>query len=172
MMAKDAYAEGCDYQLMSNDDMLIFTKGWAGHVVRAMNHMPCPNFGIVRFVDEWADWAKFTFHVSSRLHMEIFNGVYYPVPYKTTHNDYWIHYTYSGFNSSILLNVHVRNRVKDSLEPGEAPPRYKYDSKDGIKEWVIAGRDHVVHWYREKGKHICPKLALPKTRTLENFEIL
>eukprot|EP00180_Rhodochaete_pulchella_P003774 Plantae.Rhodophyta-Rhodochaete_pulchella.ctg67898.p1 GENE.Plantae.Rhodophyta-Rhodochaete_pulchella.ctg67898~~Plantae.Rhodophyta-Rhodochaete_pulchella.ctg67898.p1 ORF type:complete len:355 (-),score=52.22 Plantae.Rhodophyta-Rhodochaete_pulchella.ctg67898:387-1451(-) len=173
MMAKDAYHEGCDYFFMSNDDMLIFTPGWARMVVTAFERRKtCKNFGIVRFVDEWASWAKFTFHVSTRMHMEIFNGVYYPVPYMTTHNDYWIHHTYSYFKSSVLLDIHVRNRVKDSLEPGEAPPRYQYDNKTSINDWVAAGRAHVSQWVKKHGKERCPALHAGNFGVRDRFEII
>lgn len=83
VLAKDAYYDGCDYFFLSNDDMVFFTEGWVSRsrdslsgIGSAKPHKrPCRYFGTVRFKDEWASWATFTFHVATRLHMEIFGGV-------------------------------------------------------------------------------------------------
>lgn len=166
VMTKDAYYDGCDYFFMSNDDMVFFTSGWVTQAVQSLDGIgspsgkkrPCRYFGTVRFKDEWADWATFTFHVSTRLHMEIFGGVYYPVPYNSAHNDYWIHYVYRGFESSKYRGeVRVRNRVEDvdyALAHQKdtkhvAPPRYEYDKKGDVKKFIRQGRARVQQWLEE-----------------------
>lgn len=162
VLAKDAYYDGCDYFFLSNDDMVIYTRGWVQRAVDSLNGIgsrgkskrPCRYFGLVRFRDEWKSWATFTFHVGTRLHMEIFGGVYYPVPYLSAHNDDWIHRVYGAFNASKLRSeVRVRNRVSDvaaamARKGGQvdAPPRYDYDVKVGIMKNVHAGRAVVKQW--------------------------
>ena len=162
-LAKDAYYDGCDYFFMSNDDMVFFTKGWVARATDSLagigsvpgHKRPCRNLGIVRFKDEWASWATFTFHVSTRLHMEIFGGVYYPVPYNSAHNDYWIHYVYGGFQASKYRGeVKVRNRVEDvdfALAHQKdtkhiAPARYKYDKLGDARKYILEGRAHLKAW--------------------------
>lgn len=162
VLAKDAYYDGCDYFFLSNDDMVIYTRGWVQRAVDSLNGIgsrgpskrPCRHFGLVRFRDEWKSWATFTFHVGTRLHMEIFGGVYYPVPYLSAHNDDWIHRVYGAFNASKFRSeVRVRNRVSDvaaalARKGGQvdAPPRYDYDVKVGIMKNVHAGRAVVKQW--------------------------
>lgn len=162
-LAKDAYYDGCDYFFMSNDDMVFFTKGWVARATDSLagigsvagHKRPCRYLGIVRFKDEWASWATFTFHVSTRLHMEIFGGVYYPVPYYSAHNDYWIHYVYGGFDASKYRGeVKVRNRVDDvdyALAHQKdtkhvAPPRYKYDKLGNARKYILEGRARLKSW--------------------------
>lgn len=166
VLVKDAYYDGCDYFFMSNDDMVFFTKGWVTTSVQSLDGIgssgekkrPCRYFGTVRFKDEWAKWATFTFHVSTRLHVEIFGGTYYPVPYNAAHNDYWIHYVYKGFESSKYRSeIRVRNRVEDvdfALSHQKdtkhiAPPRYEYDKKGDVKKYIRQGRARVERWLRE-----------------------
>jgi hypothetical protein len=165
-MAKDAYYDGCDYFFMSNDDMVFFTRGWVTNAVQSLDgsgspagsKRPCRYLGTVRFKDEWADWATFTFHVSTRLHMEIFGGVYYPVPYNSAHNDYWIHHVYNGFDASKFRGqVKVRNRVADvdfALAHQKdtshvAPPRYQYDKKGDVSKYIRQGRARVQAWLEQ-----------------------
>jgi hypothetical protein len=165
-MAKDAFYDGCDYFFMSNDDMVFFTQGWVTNAVQSLDgsgspagsKRPCRYLGTVRFKDEWADWATFTFHVSTRLHLEIFGGVYYPVPYNSAHNDYWIHQVYDGFGASKFRGqVKVRNRVADveyALAHQKdtthvAPPRYKYDKKGDVSKYIRQGRARVHAWLEQ-----------------------
>ncbi len=162
-LAKDAYYDGCDYFFMSNDDMIFYTKGWvrratdslAGIDVEPGPSRPCRNFGIVRFKDEWAKWATFTFHVSTRLHIEIFGGVYYPVPYNSAHNDNWINHVYSKFQASKYRGeVQVRNRVKDvdyaithqKEHKHIAVARYKYDKPGALRQYITEGQAHLKAW--------------------------
>lgn len=173
VMAKDAFYDGCDYFFMSNDDMVFFTKGWVSSAVQSLNGVgapakhkrPCRYFGIVRFKDEWASWATFTFHVSSRLHLEIFGGTYYPVPYNSAHNDYWIHNVYHAFDSSKYRGeVRVRNRVVDvdfALAHQKdthhvAPPRYQYDKRGDAAKYIRQGRARVEQWLQEnRDTNVC-----------------
>lgn len=165
-MAKDAYYDGCDYFFMSNDDMVFYSSGWVARAKDSLlgkgsnppHERKCRNFGIVRFKDEWANWATFTFHVSTRLHMDIFGGVYYPVPYETAHNDYWIHWVYKAFDSSKYRGeVKVRNRVGDvdwALEHRNekqvvAKPRYEYGKKGNIMKHIMEGRARVREWLKQ-----------------------
>lgn len=165
VLAKDAYYDGCDYFFLSNDDMVIYTRGWVQRAVDSLNGIgsrgsakrPCRYFGLVRFRDEWKSWATFTFHVSTRLHMEIFGGVYYPVPYLSAHNDDWIHRVYWAFSASKLRSeVRVRNRVSDvaaaMARKGKqinAAPRYDYDVKVGIMKNAHAGQAVVKQWLKK-----------------------
>lgn len=174
MLAKDAYYDGCDYFFLSNDDMVFFTPGWVSIAHHSLNGIgappghkrPCRYFGIVRFKDEWANWATFTFHVSTRMHMEIFDGVYYPVPYNSAHNDYWINFVYSHFDASKFRGeVKVRNRVEDVeyalAHPKDkskiAPPRYLYDKRGNARKYILQGRARTQAWL-DKYKHTsrCP----------------
>lgn len=168
VIAKDAYYDGCDYFFLSNDDMVFFTKGWVSRSRDSLNGIgspvphkrPCRNFGIVRFKDEWASWATFTFHVSTRLHLEIFGGVYYPVPYNSAHNDYWINFVYRQFDASKYRGeIRVRNRVddvdyalaheKDTMKV--APPRYQYDKRGNARRYIDEGRARVKAWLKRYG---------------------
>lgn len=174
MLAKDAYYDGCDYFFLSNDDMVFFTSGWVTAAYHSLNGIgaprghkrPCRYFGIVRFKDEWADWATFTFHVATRMHLEIFDTVYYPVPYNSAHNDYWINYVYRHFDASKYRGeVKVRNRVEDVdyalAHPKDkskiAPPRYLYDKRGNARQYILEGRARVQAWL-EKYEHTsrCP----------------
>lgn len=163
VLAKDAYFDGCDYFFLSNDDMVFFTEGWVSRSRDSLNGIgspvghkrPCRYFGIVRFKDEWASWATFTFHVSTRMHMEIFGGVYYPVPYNSAHNDYWINYVYHHFEASKYRGeIRVRNRVDDvdyALAHQKdttkiAPPRYEYDKRGNARRYINEGRARVGAW--------------------------
>lgn len=169
VLAKDAYYDACDYFFMSNDDMVFFTKSWVSSARDSLNGIgspaghkrPCRYFGIVRFKDEWASWATFTFHVSTRMHMEIFGGVYYPVPYNSAHNDYWINYVYRQFDASKFRSeVRVRNRVDDVdyalAHPKDtskiAPPRYEYDKLGNARKHIIEGRARVQQWLKQYQK--------------------
>lgn len=166
VLAKDAYYDGCDYFFLSNDDMVFLTKGWVSRSRDSLNGIgspvgkkrPCRYFGIVRFKDEWASWATFTFHVSTRMHMEIFGGVYYPVPYKNCHNDYWINFVYSNFEASKYRGeVKVRNRVQDveyvlkhpKDKSGIAPARYEYDERGNARKHIDEGRARVRAWLEQ-----------------------
>jgi hypothetical protein len=170
VMAKDAYYDGCDYFFMSNDDMVFFTPGWVAVAVQSLDgrgspakaKRPCRHFGTVRFKDEWASWATFTFHVSTRLHLDIFGGTYYPVPYNSAHNDYWIHMVYKGFDASKFRgSVKVRNRVDDVdyalANPKDtkhiAPPRYEYDKRGDAMKYIRQGRARVRQWLRDNPQH-------------------
>lgn len=169
ILAKDAYYDSCDYFFLSNDDMVFFTKGWVSAARDSLNGIgspiahkrPCRYFGIVRFKDEWASWATFTFHVSTRMHLEIFGGVYYPVPYNSAHNDYWINYVYRQFDASKYRGeVKVRNRVEDVdyalAHPKDtkkiAPPRYDYDKRGDARKYILEGRARVQAWL-DRYKH-------------------
>lgn len=172
-LAKDAYYDGCDYFFLSNDDMVFFTKGWVARATDSLSGIgspvgrkrPCRHLGIVRFKDEWASWATFTFHVSTRLHMEIFGGVYYPVPYNAAHNDYWIHFVYGGFGASKYRGeVKVRNRVDDvdyALAHQKdtkhiAPARYEYDKRGNVKKYILEGRARLRAWIiKNRGTEFC-----------------
>lgn len=166
VLAKDAYYDGCDYFFLSNDDMVFFTSAWVSRAYDSLNGIgsvkphkrPCRYLGIVRFKDEWASWATFTFHVSTRLHLEIFGGIYYPVPYYAAHNDFWIHYVYRGVGASKFRGeVKVRNRVEDvdyALAHQKdtkriALPRYTYDKRGNPMKHINAGRAQVIRWIRE-----------------------
>lgn len=175
-LAKDAYYDGCDYFFLSNDDMVFFTPTWVSRsrdslsgIGSPMGHKrPCRYFGIVRFKDEWANWATFTFHVSTRMHMEIFGGVYYPVPYNSAHNDYWINFVYSHFDASKYRGeIKVRNRVEDVeyalAHPKDtskiAPPRYTYDKRGNARAFIDEGRARVRAWlerYRDTDRCLPP----------------
>lgn len=168
VLAKDAYYDGCDYFFLSNDDMVFFTQGWVSRSTASLNGIgspakhkrPCRYFGIVRFKDEWASWATFTFHVSTRLHMEIFGGVYYPVPYNSAHNDYWINFVYRQFDASKYRGeIRVRNRVDDvdyALAHQKdtkrvAPARYEYDKRGNARKYIEEGRARVKAWLDRYG---------------------
>ncbi|CAN8070911.1 unnamed protein product [Agarophyton chilense] len=175
VLAKDAYYDGCDYFFLSNDDMVFFTKSWVSSARDSLNGIgspighkrPCRYFGIVRFKDEWASWATFTFHVSTRMHMEIFGGIYYPVPYNSAHNDYWINYVYRHFEASKFRSeVRVRNRVDDVdyalAHPKDtskiAPPRYEYDKRGDARKYIVEGRLRVQQWLdRHRKTSMCQK---------------
>lgn len=173
VLAKDAYYDGCDYFFLSNDDMVFFTPAWVSRSRDSLSGLgspvghkrPCRYFGIVRFKDEWAKWATFTFHVSTRMHLEIFGGVYYPVPYNSAHNDYWINLVYHRFDASKYRGeIRVRNRVEDveyALAHEKdtkhvAPPRYTYDKRGNARKYIDEGRARVRAWLAKyKGTDRC-----------------
>eukprot|EP00188_Purpureofilum_apyrenoidigerum_P006417 Plantae.Rhodophyta-Purpureofilum_apyrenoidigerum.ctg9987.p1 GENE.Plantae.Rhodophyta-Purpureofilum_apyrenoidigerum.ctg9987~~Plantae.Rhodophyta-Purpureofilum_apyrenoidigerum.ctg9987.p1 ORF type:complete len:419 (-),score=40.31 Plantae.Rhodophyta-Purpureofilum_apyrenoidigerum.ctg9987:270-1526(-) len=161
-LARSAYHKGCDYFFMSNDDMALYTKGWASTVIDSFEtskHRRCKYLGIVRFRDRWANWALFTFHVSSRLHMEIFDETYYRVPYYNSHNDLWIHYVYKHVGSNLNKSLQVRNRVNDfrSLNSTEEA-RYEYDKKGNtdFNFWKDKGRKILQDWMDNAGDRCVP----------------
>jgi len=150
-LAAVAYRDGCDFFFMSNDDMIIHTHGWASKSVDHLTHQRgsprCKHFGIVRFKDDWAKWATFTFHVSTRMHMSVFKGVYYAIPFKTTHNDYWIYKIYNRWHADHYDgNIKVRNRAVTDHSKAVAEPRYEYDSKEGIVDWIEDGSTRIEGW--------------------------
>ncbi|KAA8497703.1 hypothetical protein FVE85_5288 [Porphyridium purpureum] len=159
-IADVAFHDGCDYFFLSNDDMGFKTKGWVSRAVARLQQprgLPqCRFFGIVRFKDEWAEWATFTFHVSTRLHMEVMDGIYYPVPFKTTHNDYWIYRVYFAWKADgYEPSIRMRNRMLASINASGtagadtrsiSEARYKYDNKSEVWHWILKGRGAVTKW--------------------------
>jgi len=161
-LARSAYNHGCDYFFMSNDDMALYTKGWASEVIHSFEtskYRRCKYLGIVRFQDKWAKWALFTFHVSSRLHMEIFDETYYRVPYYNSHNDLWIHYVYRHVGSNLNKAIQVRNRVNDFRSPSSTEEaRYQYDKKEkkDFNLWKDKGREILQEWIDNAGERCVP----------------
>lgn len=103
-------------------------SGWASlvmHSFKTSKYRRCRYLGLVRFKDRWAKWATFTFHVSTRLHMDIFDKIYYHVPYHNSHNDLWIHEVYRHFGSNLNKDIKVRNRIHDFYNDTKSsePPR-------------------------------------------------
>ncbi|KAF0852826.1 conserved uncharacterized mitochondrial protein [Andalucia godoyi] len=136
ILSKQAYADGAHFYTPMNDDVEIFTKNWAyRHAINLIEHPKLPGFGISVFHDQWMPNFP-TFHVVSRIHMNIFSGSHYPISFRGANNDPWIFTLYSVLSSAVNnSNLVLRNRVGGTVN------RYEYgdpDNFDGMVKIHIA----------------------------------
>jgi len=133
LLARRAYEHGSDYFFAANDDLRIMTRGWQHRVIQALRSGPIfPNFGVAAMNDlTFPDFP--TFNVAHRLHLELFELTFYPIPYPTGVADPWIFSTYKPFQSAHeLTDIVVAN-----YEGGNTAPRLSYDSPKGVDRQII-----------------------------------
>ena len=120
--------------------------------------------GIVTFQDDNSENDDPTFHMVSKLHLELFGLRYYPVWSAGAHQDPWIFFLYDQLECATKLSHEVFNHVT-----GEQS-RYDYGSADNV--WLDAERalvmlighfpnkDHLLGklrklaWFQEKYPHL------------------
>ena len=134
-LASMAYADHCDYYYPANDDMKLLTFGWTKQAILKLKECSVGmNFGIVAFRDIGACQYP-TFHLTHRTHLDLHDGIYYPLPSHGAHQDPWIFALYRVWNCSFFLDQHrIANHVGLSKKQ-----RYNYGDGN-ILSWVKRAR--------------------------------
>lgn len=148
-IASEAYhAHKCDYFYPANDDLVLITAGWTARAVERLAACPLrPNFGVAAFTDIWL-YSSPTFHLTHRTHLDLFGGLYYPIPSEGAHQDSWAFSVYQEWGCGTKFSsVKVRNRVRNATTT--AGGRYDYNSNaeacDAL-EWIAASRPSIAQW--------------------------
>ena len=89
-----------------------------------------------------------TFHLTHRTHLDLFGGLYYPIPSEGAHQDSWAFSVYQEWGCGTKFSsVKVRNRVRNATTT--AGGRYDYNSNaeacDAL-EWIAASRPSIAQW--------------------------
>jgi hypothetical protein len=135
-LASAAYRHGCDYFYPANDDLKFLTKGWTSAAIRTLEASPvAKNFGVVAFRDV-SSCSYPTFHLTHRTHLEIHDGIYYPLPSHGAHQDPWIFGMYRGWNCSFFLaKYELKNHIGISVDA-----RYPYGDSSHLARWIQRSR--------------------------------
>ncbi|CAF1480763.1 unnamed protein product [Adineta ricciae] len=111
-IAAAGYRDRCDYFYPANDDLQIRSYGWTTAAIQSLNscHV-AKDFGAVTFKD--ITLCRYpTFNLVHRTHLDLHEGVYYPVPSHGAHQDLWIFGLYELWQCSFYLSEHqVANHV-------------------------------------------------------------
>ena len=104
-------------------------------------------FGVAAFTDIWL-YSSPTFHLTHRTHLDLFGGLYYPIPSEGAHQDSWAFSVYQEWGCGTKFSsVKVRNRVRNATTT--AGGRYDYNSNaeacDAL-EWIAASRPSIAQW--------------------------
>lgn len=136
-MARRCYDDGADYFVAANDD-LLFQTPWGDESVRMMSER---GLSLLAWHDD--SFPGFpTFHMSAREHLDVFGGVYYPLPFHGAHQDPWIYDVYRQYGRAELCDqIRVRNHV------GGSTVRYEYGPQTGYRSLVTKGRHTVAGFY-------------------------
>ena len=140
-LATAAYNDHCDYFYQANDDMLIQTKGWTSSAIRTLEQCPVgKNFGVVAFNDLTACEYP-TFHLTHRTHLDLHDGIYYPLPSHGAHQDPWIFSMYRPWRCAVVLRQYrVKNHVGLSVKA-----RYDYGDERPLQSWIRRSRTRLYH---------------------------
>lgn len=139
-LAATAYRDLCDYFYPANDDLQFQTEGWTSSAIRRLKKCTfASNFGIVAFKDIAAcDYP--TFHLTHRTHLDLHDGIYYPLPFHGAHQDPWIFSVYRPWKCAFVLHhLKVKNHI--GLEGGKA--RYEYGDSQRLVFWVQLSRQRL-----------------------------
>ncbi|CAF1498594.1 unnamed protein product, partial [Adineta steineri] len=111
-LATAAYKDMCDYFYPANDDILIRTKGWTSAAIRTLKTcVVASNFGIVTFKD-LNNCVMPTFHLVHRTHLDLHEGIYYPLPTHGDGQDPWIFGVYRPWKCAFFIeHYELKNRV-------------------------------------------------------------
>jgi hypothetical protein len=107
-----AYADGCDYFYLTNDDLQLVTPGWTDALVGALRDNPVlPNLGVSGGVDLSGAQPFVEFPFFHRTHVEIFASYgANPWVFHNWFEDNWVNDVYIPFDSMFLLkDVQLRN---------------------------------------------------------------
>ena len=127
---------------------MLITAGWTARAVERLAACPLrPNFGVAAFTDIWL-YSSPTFHLTHRTHLDLFGGLYYPIPSEGAHQDSWAFSVYQEWGCGTKFSsVKVRNRVRNATTT--AGGRYDYNSNaeacDAL-EWIAASRPSIAQW--------------------------
>lgn len=134
-IASMAYKDNCDYYYPANDDMKLLTFGWTSKAISKLKECSVAmNFGIVAFRDVGSCQYP-TFHLTHRTHLDLHDGIYYPLPSHGAHQDPWIFALYRVWNCSFFLDQH---RILNHVGLSEKQ-RYEYGDNN-IITWVKRAR--------------------------------
>ncbi|CAF1516953.1 unnamed protein product [Adineta ricciae] len=141
ILAAIAYKDGCDYFYPANDDLQLRTKGWTSAAIQLLQSCGvASNFGIVAFRDISACEYP-TFHLTHRKHLDLHDGIYYPLPSHGAHQDTWIFSVYRAWNCSFFLpQYQLKNHVGLSVKA-----RYDYGDDSKITFWVRRSRKYLYN---------------------------
>lgn len=142
-LAKEAYEDGCEYFLPSNDDARLLSPGWSSLAVSTLLNSPLyPNLGLVAFND--VGYSGFpTFHLVHKTHLDIFRQ-YYNVDWEGAYQDPFAFEVYASFNSSFLLmDILIENHIGTL-------PRYDYGTAPSFGEQRERHKQHLLEWLISK----------------------
>jgi hypothetical protein len=137
-IANVAYRDGCDYYYPANDDIHLIEYGWTTAAIELLRSCTVkPNFGIVAFRDvTLCDFP--TFHLVHRTHIELNDGVYYPLPSHGSWQDPWIFSQYKPWNCSFFLfNYTLKNHVNLKGD------RYDHGAEPNLVGWLQRSRTEL-----------------------------
>ncbi len=140
-LAATAYKDLCDYFYPANDDLQFRTKGWTSAAVHELEKcVVASNFGVVAFRDLSA--CSFpTFHLTHRTHLDLHDGIYYPLPAHGAHQDPWIFGMYRIWNCAFFLpQYELRNHVGISVTA-----RYEYGNGSQLVYWITRSRRQLYN---------------------------
>jgi hypothetical protein len=134
-LAAIAYNDSCDYFYPANDDLHLATSGWTTAAIRELQKCPVANnFGVVAFRDLSACGYP-TFHLTHRTHLDLHDGIYYPLPSHGAHQDPWIFSMYRAWNCAFFLSKYeLRNHIGISVIA-----RYDYGVSQ-LPQWIQRSR--------------------------------
>jgi len=137
-LAPRLYVDGCQYFFPSNDDLEFIDKGWLETAVQTLQthcHVG-PNVGMVTFKDRGNIGRPYTFHLTHRTHLELFNFAYYPCWTASSHQDPYLFVTYRQMECATLLtNKHkIKNHATlQNSEKYSGGSRYVYGCAQHVK---------------------------------------
>ena len=148
-VARIAYMHGMEYFLRINADSELLTPRWATLGIRGLQNMKISNVGVLGPLTYNDRPDIFTHDMTSRTHLEIFNGKYYPTVFSDWYIDDWISSIYGKDLGIRVQNFHIlHHEYDDSKEMHYVPdvqsemhlkPQIKV-AKQLIKQWVGKNR--------------------------------
>lgn len=144
-VARIAYRDGMQYFLRINADSELLTPRWATLGIRALQNMNRRNVGVIGPLSYNDRPDIFTHDMTSRAHLEIFNGNYYPRVFSNWYIDDWISRIY-GKNATVRMqNFHILHHEEDESKERQYTPDFASEvhlvpqvreAKLKIRRWV------------------------------------
>lgn len=151
-ITKTVYAEGCEYIVFSNDDLVFHTRNWTSKGVEQLLNYDVPNFGMVGFRDRREPMHMYpTFHMTHRNHMTVFDEfspVYCPIVHRYACCDPFMFDVYAPFGLAVLRS----DIVVENLANGNSKSRYHFDGAPPNLAVYARGRMRVAQVLKEMGK--------------------
>jgi len=143
-IARQAFADGCEYSVLTNDDLIFQTTNWTSKAVEQLLRFHIPNFGIVSFLDPTGPGGAYpTFHMTHRTHMQVFDAyspVFCPIMHSISHCDPSLFDMYAPFGLAIFrLDLRVRN-----FAGGNHKTRYASSDEPNTALVVARGRQRIA----------------------------
>lgn len=140
---KQAYEGGSDFFFRVNDDSLFQTP-WASKLRDFLIGFG-PPYGAVGPWCTQGNAAILTHDFVHRLHMDIFEGVYYPPVFSDWFMDDWISRVYGRQRTRRLKTVQVEHRVSAHGR------RYDVDQEHGkhLTAEIFKGRAKILRWMQD-----------------------